>query len=445
MSQIIKADPTSLFRISLPLMLSSLSAYVMILVDRIILVRYDLEAMNSVVAAITVVSVFDCFAAGVTAMSEVFVGRHNGGKEFAAIGSAVWQMIWFALISLVISVPIALYGANIMVPQELAFYGVPYFKLVMAFAPLAAVNAALSGFYIGIGHTRYITVSVVAGNVINALLAIILIFGVSGFIPSFGIKGAAVATIVGWLVQCLLLLCGFLNYKNRKMYGTARWYLNPTVMWQEIKLGVPQAIGYMFEVIAWAFSFHLLAPLGMAFVTVITVCESVLLTVYFMLEGLQTGIIGTTSNIIGAKKIDEIKILFRTSIKLYIIILCIIAIPMLIFSKQLISALFIPDQNDYALIDQMVLGLRWMFLSFACDGLAWILAGIFTAGGDIKFVMMINSINIWLFYIMPLYLVTKVSVLEPHMVFIFSALYAIVNMVFFVVRYRSGRWLKVRE
>ena len=441
----INTNTVSLFKISLPLMLSSLSTYLMMLVDRVILVRYDLEAMNSVAAAIMAVSVFDCFVAGVTAMSEVFVGRYNGAKKFAVIGSATWQMIWFSLMSLVVSVPIAFYGAKIFVPQELAFYGEPYFKLVMAFAPLAAVNAALSGFYIGIGHTRYITVSVVVGNIINAMLAIILIFGISGFIPSFGIKGAAVATIVGWLVQCLLLLCGFLNHNSRKIYGTTRWHFNSTVMWQEIKLGVPQAIGHMLEVIAWAFSFHLLAPLGMAFVTVMTVCQSVLLTVYFMLEGLQKGVIGIASNIIGANKIDKIKHLLNSSVRLYTIVLCIIAIPTLIFSKQLISTVFIPDQNDYELIHQVMLGLRWMFLFCVFDGLVWILAGIFTAGGDTKFVMAVNSLNAWLFSIAPLYLVTKVSFIEPHMTSIFTALYAMVNMVFFVVRYRSGRWLRLSE
>ncbi len=443
MSSAIRSDVSSLFKISFPVMLSTLSTHIMMFLDRVILVRYDLEAMNSAAASMMSVAVFQCGAMGVAAISEVFVGRHNGAKELTAVGSAVWQMIWFSMMLFVVSVPIAIYGSALIIPQELAFYGVPYFKWIMAFSPLAAVGAAFSGFYIGVGKTHYITLSVVVGNIVNIVLAVILIFGIQGFVPSFGIRGAAFASIIGALVQCLLLCYWFLKSKNRLLYHTMKWRIYPLVMWQEIKMGGPQALGHAIEVTAWAFTFHLVAPLGMAFVTVLTVCQSVILTIYFMLEGLQKGVIGVASNLIGAKKLSEIKILLKSSLKLYIVILFIIAIPMLVVGKQLVVAIFITDHKAIELINQVTIGLRWMFLFCVFDGLVWIFSGIIVAGGDTKFVMLVNAANTWLFSIVPLYFLTKVSFIEPHMMSLFTALYALINAMCFALRYKSLGWLKV--
>lgn len=440
MSKSIQVNISSLFKISFPLMLSVLSTHGMMFIDRVILARYDLNALNAASASIMTVSVLQYGAMGVTAISEVFVGRHNGAKEFAAIGTAVWQMIWFAVILFVLSIPIALYGSKIIVPQELSFYGVPYFKWIMAFSPLAAISTGLSGFYIGIGLTRYIILSVVLANIVNIFLDLILVFGIKGFVPSLGIRGAAIATIIGSFMQCILLFYGFLNGKNRILYGTAKWYLKPIVMWQEMKLGIPQGLGHTIEIAAWAFTFYFIAPLGMTFITVLTVCHSFMLTVYFMIEGLQTGITGIAANLIGARRIDQIKILLNSSLKLYTVILFIIAIPMLIFAKQLVTSVFISNHNAIELINQVTIGLQWMFVFCIFDGLVWIIAGIMIAGGDTKFVMVFNSVNTWLFSIAPLYFLAKTNFIEPYMMSLFMVLYALINAGFFVARYRSGKW-----
>ena len=89
---------------------------------------------------------------------------------------------------------------------------------MMMFGPTFAAYGALSGFFVGQGKTRLITLLAIGANVINALLDVCLIFGVQGFIHPMGVQGAAIATSIGSLFQMLVLLYFFLKRKPNKFW-----------------------------------------------------------------------------------------------------------------------------------------------------------------------------------------------------------------------------------
>ena len=435
-------DTKTLARVSLPLMLSILSSHLMIFLDRVILAQYNLNAMNSVTASWVAVAALQCGIIGVTSITEVFAGRHNGAKEYDKVGSVIWQMIWLSMALFAISTPLALWGANIIVPDQLHYYGIPYFKWTMVFSPLTGITAALSGFYIGTGHTTKVTIAAVIGNIVNLILDIILVFGIEGLVPSFGVEGAAFATICGLLVQGVILFAGFLQRKYRNMYNTVSCNIKPLILWQELKIGTPHAVGHTIEVIAWAFIFHIIAPKGDDFVSVSTVCQSISILAFFMLEGLNKGIVGIASNLIGSNKLTDIKILLQSAFKFYGVILFIIAIPLILFGRPLVDLVFVTDVNAIELIEQISLGLKWIFLFCVFDGLVWIVAGIIIAGGDTKFAMVTNAFNAWAFCVVPVLFFVKVSWVEPYMIPALLSVYAFVNASCFLYRYKSKKWLK---
>ena len=82
------------------------------------------------------------------------------------------------------------------------------------FAPLLIFFSAFASFYIGQGKTSLIKWLALLGNGINILLDPLLIFGVKGWVPQMGIKGAAIATGSGLFVQVFVLLFMFLHKKK---------------------------------------------------------------------------------------------------------------------------------------------------------------------------------------------------------------------------------------
>src|SRR5687767_7282451 len=94
-----------LWAISFPLILSMLSINVMIFIDRLILAKYDTRAMNAAVVAGLIFSIFQYGMMGIAGVSEVFVGQFNGAQKLRRIGEPIWQMIWFALLTIFIFIP----------------------------------------------------------------------------------------------------------------------------------------------------------------------------------------------------------------------------------------------------------------------------------------------------------------------------------------------------
>ena len=82
-----------------PLILSSFSGSMVFFFDRLILANHSLSAMNAVAAADSIGTIFIFGVMYVAAISEVFVGQFNGAKKFDQVGPAVWQMLWFSLLT----------------------------------------------------------------------------------------------------------------------------------------------------------------------------------------------------------------------------------------------------------------------------------------------------------------------------------------------------------
>lgn len=86
--------------------------------------------------------------------------------------------------------------------------GLRYAEIVLAFAPAMALNMALEKIFQAAGRMRSTMLCLLFGCVTNILLDPVLIFG-WGPIPAMGIRGAAIATVIG---ESLPLLAYFAVY-----------------------------------------------------------------------------------------------------------------------------------------------------------------------------------------------------------------------------------------
>ena len=208
--------------IAVPLIISSLSANLMNLVDRLMLAYYSVDAMNAAAASSISAMAMIYAALAITGISGVFAGQNNGAKKYGEVAQPVWQMIWLSFSLVVIFVPVAIWGAKYTVPSSLHnMGGVDYFRIIMLFGFVTPMIAAISGFFTGIGKTKIITIATISGNLLNAILDYLLIFGVGEVIEPMGIKGAAIATVSSQVINLIILFAIFFKKTNRDKYNTA--------------------------------------------------------------------------------------------------------------------------------------------------------------------------------------------------------------------------------
>ncbi len=219
--------------------------------------------------------------------------------------------------------------------------------------------------------------------------------------------------------------------------------LDRKLFFGSLKVGVPNAVGHSIEIAAWAFVLQFLARVSEIYLTITVIGHTFFALVAFVNEALQKGVSTIAANLIGAKESEKIPTLLKSASKFLIIVVAILAVPLLIYPEIVFKA-FLSSELDVAFRAEVLLLARvaclgmWLFCLF--DGLAWVLAGILTAGGDTRFIMMMNAFAAWCFIVLPVYLAVMVIDAPPSSVWIIFAVYALANSVAFYWRYRRGRW-----
>ena len=445
----------TLLRVSLPLMISYLSLFAMMFVDRAFLAQMSTDALNACVQAGTLAWALNLGWMTLAAMAEVFVAQYNGAKAYGKLGIPVWQMLWMGVFSLAAFIPLAIWGGDLI--YGAGTLSAKYFRWITVAGPSYVFLSALSAFYIGQGRTMTITVLAVIGNSINIVLDPILIFGIKGYFPAMGITGAAIATGIGVIFQVIVLAVMFLKKKNRETKGSANWRFSLSHFKSCIKIGLPPSIFMTFELLGWALFYHMMGLVSTQHIFVAGVCQSIFMLFIFFGFGIEKGSAAIAGNFIGAGNYDEIKHLVRSGVKLIGLFGIVLFIFMVAYPDLLINWF---TQNQYALEDPSLgltaenelmqakslirTGLILVFVYTLIEKLRWLFSGILTSAGDTLFLLISGASSVWLCMVLPTYLIVVRPSGSITYAFAIWVFFSVVSTALFVGRFLQGKWKNIK-
>ena len=445
----------SLWKISFSLMISFLSATAMMFFDRLFLAYYSTSALTAATSSGTFFWAGCCLWMAVAGIGEVFVAQKNGAKEYAKLGAPVWQMTYLALLSICFFLVLSHFGSlffytrGILNIDEYTFY-----RWNNLFAPLLIFFSAFASFYIGQGKTSIIKWLALIGNGINIILDPILIFGVSGWIPSMGIKGAAIATGSGLFVQVFIIAAMFLHQKNRKKFGTNDFRFQPQLFIRCIKIGLPPAIFIFFELLGWTTFYVMMKKISSHHLIVSSIAQTILIFFFFFAMGLEKGAAAIAGNLIGAKKFDEIKKVFRSGITLSLIFALVLTLFLVGFPETIFNWFFkSPQALSFSELNMHItqlpavktsvkfaMAILVIYLTF--ENIRYLIAGILQAAGDTLFTMLAGSFSIWFFLLLPTYFFILKPQANIEKAFYIWLIYSLVSTLLFAFRFFQGEWKK---
>lgn len=432
-----------LWNISLPLMISTLASLFMIFTDRIFLAHYSIEALNASVNAGTLAWALMAGIGMITAMSEVFVAQYNGAKRYKRLAVPVWQMIWFALFSFLLFVPIAIWGAPaIFAGDRYASLEIPYFRLLMLFGPSYALMMAFCGFFIGRGKTGVMIWLAIIANLINIVLDWILIFGIPGVVPEMGIQGAAVATCLGYLFESIVLGYLFLRPDNRLKFGASQWRFNWKEMKKCLKVGLPQGTFCFLEVLGWAVFYWMMTDLGEKHITISSICQSFTILLSFFCDGLSRGAAAVAGNFIGSRRYDLVGKVLKSGISILFLFSLATALILVVDPVDTVRLLFIHDP-DVGIQDSLQICMVFAFIYIFFDGLRWLFSGLLAAAGDTFFLLIAGSLSVWAFLLTPVYFIIVRQNLPVEYAWGLTVIYSALFFAVYWVRFKQGAWQKI--
>ncbi len=439
--QELDASFKKIIRITLPILLVTLTSSCMIVTDRLILAKTSVIAMNAVGISSNFVLIFTYFITCVASFNEIFVGQLNGDKQYQKLAGPTWQMIYFSLAaSLILFVPLA-YFSRTLNCLPAAFYadGVTYQQILFYFAFLPTLSASIAGFFVGQGKTTIVSIAVVFACFVNLILDVWFVY-----LLRWGVRGAAIATVIAHAVEVLLLSTVFFNAKNRQYFGTCtNCSLQFDLMWKIIKIAFPTALGISLLLLSrWSIQI-IVGKLPVVQSTLYNLGLSVYLFLVFIADALNRAIAAITANLISQKNLQGIKITFHRFLIMITTFFGLIGLiswyffnPILNWATSLHVDL-IPFKNEITTI--FILVFVSTFLE-SCFNVIW---GILSAGGDTKFPVLTNLTSLISTVILPALILLKTGYLSSSVtIYQFFGLWAIICTLLFYLRYRSLKWYR---
>lgn len=443
---------SQLWKISFPLMLSFFSMVTMTFVDRLFLANYSTNALSAATSAGMFYWAGNLMIATLCSMAQVLVAQYNGAKKYQKLGEPVWQMIWLAIFSSPVFFLLATLGSNFF--YQSGFFNVSevlYYKWNNFFCPVFSLLAAISAFFIGQGKTQIIKWAAILGNVINIVLDPIFIFGVDRWIPSMGIKGAAIATGLGVITQTLVLGSCYFRRNNQKVFGTHHWKFNLSVFWNCLKVGIPPATFIIFELIGWALFYKIMEKTSPKHILVMSVTQSIVIFLNFFGLALEKGAATIAGNLIGAKAFNELRRVFTSGLILCLIFATILSIAFIGFPRHLINWFFHNSaalDGDFAFSQELImstkssikfsLAILVIYLTF--ENIRHLLVGMLTSSGDKVFLMVTGSCSIWLFMLAPTYFFMLKPQTDIATAFYICVFYSFATSLVLYLRILKNKW-----
>lgn len=298
-------------------------------------------------------------------MAQVWIGRWNGAQEWKSIGPGLWQFIWFAVISMAITLPAGLiYGSFYFEGVAIKELATPYYTFLLGINFLYPLGAALSCFYLGKGQPRLILWVVLLSQGLKVLLGYPLIFG-WGLIPSYGILGGAISTCIAQIVFCGILLAMFLSKENVQIYDTRSWKFQPKFFWECISPGLLRVCNRVLNFTSWASIAHLMTAKGGDYLLILSIGGTLFLFLPMFVDALSQAQVTVVSNLLGTRNFFHLKKTFYSGSKLVGLVAVFTGIPLVFFPEFTLNALFPAAHLAPEAANTLFFGVWLSFLLFA--------------------------------------------------------------------------------
>lgn len=198
-----------LFTMAVPMMLSMLVQALYNIVDSIFVSKIEEAALTAVSMAFPMQNFMIALGAGTGVGINALLSRSLGEKNFERANKAACNGVLLALVNFFICILLGLFVAGPFLRTQsddtvILNYANDYLSVVMVFSFGLFGQMVFERLLQSTGRTIYSMWTQGLGAIINIILDPVLIFGFAG-IPAFGIKGAAMATVIG---QCCAMILG---------------------------------------------------------------------------------------------------------------------------------------------------------------------------------------------------------------------------------------------
>ena len=432
-----------LVRLIIPLIVDQFLQVAVGLSDSIMVARVGEAAVSGVSLVDTVmlliINIFTALATG----GAVIAGQYLGRKDPKTGCEATAQLFNFTFLFSIFIMILGYLGQNVIlyhvfgkIEPEVMKDSRTYLLIVLSSIPMIAMYNAGAAIFRAMGNSNIAMKTSLLMNSINVFGNALLIFGFHR-----GVEGVAIPTVVSRGVACVVILI-LLNNQKHELH-----ILHPypfKIKWNVLKkilyIGIPNGLENSMFQLGKIAVLSLVSGLGTASLAANAVGNNI--ANFAILPGMSFGfaLLTVCAQCVGAGDFEQVK--YYTKHMMRVEYLCLIASNLIVILALpfILSVYNLSDEaaqyaNDIILYHAACVVTIWP-LSFT-------LPNTLRAAADVKVTMILSIISMWVFRFGFSYLLT----IEFHMgifgVWVAMTIDWLVRGIFFVCRYKSGRWQKI--
>jgi len=388
-----------------------------------------------------VLSLIIALNTGVTAI----VARRKGEGDLTSAQSSLKQAI---ILSFILSLLLTA-SAYIFAHPLLAFAGagsdiiddsVMFFRITMLSIPFTSLSMTIIAAQRGAGNTRVSMWVNIIANIVKIIFSFLLIGGHLGF-PQLGIKGAAIGTIIGFIVALGMSVYSVSGKSSDlNILSLKGWKFTKQTLGGFTNVGS----GALFEQLFMRFGFFMfvkvVAGLGTMAITIHHICMNIVMLSFCFADGLGIASATLVGQSLGAKRSDMAMIYGKVCQRIGLTLSTIMSF-VFVFGRRGLIRMFTSEEEIITTGSYLILILA--VITFAQIS-QFIISGALKGAGDAKYVAFVALVTIgilrpglaWLF----------AFPMELGLIGIWFAFLAdqMIRLILNYARFATGKWMHIR-
>jgi MATE family multidrug resistance protein len=252
------------------------------------------------------------------------------------------------------------------------------------------LGSGLACFFTGRGKTRPVMVISIVGMLFNIPLDYALINGIWVF-PEMGIRGAGLATVSSWAIIALLYVALIFNRTNDQVYGIFSGRAFDSELFLRIlRKGVPAALQFSMDVLAFTFFIFLIGRLGRVELAVSNIVFSIQSIAFMPAIGFSMGLSTLVGQSLGRNDADGALQFTKQTVCILLTYTLLLDL-LFLFAPQWMLRIFLVAESGgvpyQQLLAQGIVVMRIMALFISFDAMYFTFVGVLKGAGDTRFIM----------------------------------------------------------
>lgn len=232
-----------IFNMSLPIMFSMLVMALYNIVDSIFVGKISVDALTAVSLAFPVQNLMVSFAVGTAVGVNALLSLRLGQKNQHDVNKTAMNGVFLSVVTwIVFAVAGTLISSSYLKSQtdnsSVIHLGEQYLEIILILGFGQFIGGMFDRLLQSTGRTFLSMISQLIGAIFNIIFDPILIFGLGPF-PELGIKGAALATVLGQILGCLVSFILNISKNHDIQFKFSNILPNKKIIAQIYRVAVP--------------------------------------------------------------------------------------------------------------------------------------------------------------------------------------------------------------